>query len=280
MNLHVVNRYPALALVVLSAILFLTSCDSPNGPGNEEELNYSFEYKVFDENGGLLSVVSDKQVDENPIKASAGYFGYEFFPPWLLESIPENSPIDPESVKENQIYLIAETDLPEPSKTYSLRISFPDMQQWETGEYQLPNIPKEKHMELLRIMWELRQNNPFPGKFVPDRFKSNEAGVSNKMASVDYSETGFMTSSSYGVKIDSTGLLYRSTKGVVELTHTSDKVIEGSFTVELTGFPMEIIFFSDEFPENPELQMFTITGNFTAIPGDYDDLVETSESFL
>lgn len=155
------------------------------------------------------------------------------------------------------------------------------MQQWATGEYHLPSISKEKQLELLRFMWETRQNSPFPGESVRNQFpKSNETDVSNQYASIDYSDSGFLTENSYGIKIDSTGLFYRSTKGTVELTHISDDAVKGDFTVDLVGFPMKILFFSDEFPENPELQPFTITGNFTAIPGDYYDLADSLENIL
>ncbi len=265
----------------ITFLFFLNSCDTLNSSEKDEKTQFSFDYNVYNEHGELLSAVSDKQINDDPIKASAGYFGSEFFPPWLLENISENSPINPEDLKEKKIYLHAETELPETSKTYSLRLSFPEMQQWETGEYHLPSISKEKHLELLRFMWETRQNSPFSRKSLQSQFpKSNETDVSQKLASVDYSESGFMTANRYGVKIDSTDLLYRPTKGAVELTHISDDAVKGDFTVELLGFPMKILFFSDEFPENPELQMFIITGNFTAIPGDYYDLVDSSENIL
>lgn len=277
-----INTSIILALFsMMTFLFFLNSCDTLNAPEEKEKTQFSFSYNIYDEQGELSASVTDKQIDNHSIKASAGYFGSEFFPPWLLESISENSPIDPEDLKKKQIYLHAETELQETLKTYSLRLNFPNLQQWEPGEYHLPNISKEKHLELLRMMWEIRQNNPLPKKSVQSQFiKSNETIATEQTASIDYSESGFMTENTYGIKIDRTGLLYRSTKGAVELTHISDEVVEGNFTVELVGFPMEILFFSDEFPENPELEMFTITGNFKAIPGDYYDLVESSGTLI
>lgn len=270
------NRKYHLCARIVSFVVLLsfTGCDKLIGPGDEDTLSqYSFSYKIFDEAGELHAEISDKQINGEAIRASAGYFGSEFFPPWLLENSSESLPIDTEDLKKKQIHLHAEPNLTKVTTSHSLRFSFPGTQQWETGEYRLRNISKEKHLELLRFMWETRQRNPFPKKSVKGRFlKSNETNASKNLATIDYSESGFMTKNSYGVKIDSTGLLYQSLKGTVELTHVSDEVVEGDFTVELAGFPMNILFFSDEFPENPELQLFTVTGKFTTIPGDYYDL--------
>lgn len=142
----------------------------------------------------------------NSLTESAGFFGTEFFPPWLLEAVSDNSTLDPDDLKEHDIYLHAEAVDNEAKKVHSLRFRFPEIEQWETGKHQLPGISKQKLMEHFRLMWEVRQNHHHSKNKTQDQITGIFSAIpTEKMAAISYSETGFITENSYGIRIDSTG---------------------------------------------------------------------------
>ena len=264
-------------LAVSAIILFVKGCDSVSGPdSNETDLLHSFSYEIYDENGALITNISHKKIGGAKISASAGLFGNDFLPPWLLEGISEQTGLDPDELKKHEIYLHAETDQDAERNSASLRFSLSSEGHWQTGSYKATEITVEETLTFIETLWQARQNNrpDFSAKIL--KFDINNTEPSGQTVSINYSETGFATTTSYGVRIEPGGMQYFPIEGSVNIEGATDEILEGQFSTKLLGFPMDILYFSDEFPENPGYHIISISGNFTAVHGDYYDLVEST----
>ena len=268
-------------LAVSAIILFVKGCDSVNGPdSNETGLLHSFSYEIYDNNGALITNISHEKIGESGITASAGLFGNEFLPPWLLEGISEKTGLDPDELKKHEIYLHAETDQDAERNSASLRFSLSSEGHWQTGSYKATEITVEETLTFIETLWQARQNNRPDFSAKTPEFDTNSIEPSGHSVSINYSETGFATETSYGVKIEPDGFQYFVLDGSVNVENVSDDLLEGQFSTKFLGFPMELLYFSDEFPENPGYHIISISGNFTTVHGDYFDLVESATNLF
>lgn len=256
------------ALLMGVFILIISGCDVIGGLGNEELTQHQFSYKIYDENGELLKKVTQERIGGVEVERSLGLFGENFLPPWIVEG----SGLDPDDLRQHEIWLHADKGTNE--DVHTLRFGFPFMEQWKRGKYLLPEVSKEDWLELFKRMRENRQVHQYERYTIQNRLLiANSFEIREQMSSVGYYESVFATERSYGLRIDSTSYMYQSTGGYVELENITGDLLEGSFTVDVVGLPMKIIFFSDDLPEDPEFRMYHITGSFVTAYGDYDDLI-------
>lgn len=263
-----------VALLMGVLVLHMSGCDALNGADEEELIQQQFSYEVFDKNGELLKVVTYEHIGDTETEKSMALFGEHFLPSWIVEA----SGRDREDLKSHEIWLFADTGANGDCQCETVRFGFPFMEQWETGQYRVHEITKETWLERLRFIWESRENHESSENFgreeiIPER--TDDPSFSDKLtASVYYYEAAFITERSYGLSIEPEGYIYQSTGGQVELTDISGDHVEGRFTVDLLGLPMEEIFFADEFPDDPEVRTFRITGDFVAEYGEYHDFID------
>lgn len=268
-------------LAVTTIILFVKGCDNVSGPDSDEtDLLHSFSYEIFDESGELLTSITHEKIGDAEITASAGFFGNEFMPPWLLEAVSEQIGVDPEELKINEIYLHAETDGEADLNSATLKFSLPSADQWKTGNFHATGTTVENRLNFIKTIWQARQDNrpDFSAK-IPG-FEFNNTEPSGHVVSISYSETGFATETSYGVRIDPDGTQYFQLEGSLILDDATDNLLEGRFTTKLLGFPMDVLYYSDEFPDDPEYHIIHVSGSFTAVRGDYFDLMESTSKLF
>ncbi len=264
-------------LAVSAIILFVKGCDDVSGPDSDETgLIHSFKYEIYDDNGALITSISHEKIGESEITASAGLFGNEFLPPWLLEGISEQTGVDPDEFRKHEIYLHAETDDETDLNSTTLRFSLPSPEQWKTGKFHTTENTVENLLNSIHTLWQARQNNKPDFSAKTPGIDTNSIESSGQSLSINYSETGFATATSYGVRIEQNGMQYFPLEGSVNLKNVSDEILEGQFSTKHLGFPMDILYFSDEFPENPGYHIISISGSFTAVHGDFFDLVEST----
>ena len=268
-------------LAVSAIILFVKGCDDLSGPDHDETgLAHSFSYEIYDENGALITNISHENIGESEITASAGLFGNEFLPPWLLEGISEQTGLDPDEFRKHEIYLHAETDDETDLNSATLRFSLPSSDQWKTGKFHTIENTVENLLNFIKTLWQSHQNNRPDFSAKTPGFDTNSIDPSGQAVSINYSETGFATATSYGVRIEPNGVQYFPLEGSVNVENVSDDLLEGQFSTKFLGFPMDALYFSDEFPENPGYHIISISGNFTTVHGDYFDLVESATNLF
>jgi S1-C subfamily serine protease len=238
-------------------ILFVSGCEATGGMDDEELAQHLFSYEVYDESGTVLKEVTHERIGDTEVEISFGLFGEQFMPPGLVESIAEKTGRDPEEYNMHEIWLHAETDDGEEGHFVTLRFNFPFTDRWEAGGFTVFEVSEEKWVERLRSMWErfedFRNKAHAKPNLLPNTIRFEPGpGEQKQKAGMQYYDSPFVTERSYGMPIDRTSNMYQVTGGSVELETVSDDRVEGSFSADVIALPMEVIFFADEFPDDPE----------------------------
>lgn len=252
--------------------LFLTGCNLTDTNENSVVPEPGFTYEITDENGATIGKVSDRQVDEIDVETGVGLFGNEFLPTEMLDRISERFGIAPELFKRNEIILHAESGVEQDIHFASLRFKFPAAEPLNPGSYQIFSLNEEQLLQTLRNFWDFGRNHrPF------NNFKMlrNTASKQNLMTS----DTVFANYFEFGFGLQNNQYVYFSKGGTVDIESVTDERVNGSFSLELTGIPV-LIFELDEFPDEPELRSIRIIGDFTAEPGDFEDLKQLRFNLL
>lgn len=253
------NFFKFLVAFLMTALLF--SACSVSGDDDREAAHH-FNYQVFDEQGEMISSVSDESDDDTEIETSLGLFGDSFFPEWIAEEIG----LDPSILKRNQIYLHAENGATGDVRFATLNFAFPRLYEWETDTYEVFSVSEENWLETLRRFWEHRHDrlngNLSDGAGLE---KLNDDRWFSGMVSANYND--------FGIGTRNLNFIYVTTGGEVEITSISDSRLEGIFTIDISGLP-GLLFNADTFPEKPAMNRYTITGSFAAVPGDFEDLLQ------
>lgn len=245
---------------ILMATLLISAC-SVSGDDDREAVHH-FNYQVYDEQGEMISTVSDETNDESEIETSLGLFGDRFFPEWIAEDLG----LDPSILQRNQIYLHAENGVTEDVRFATLNFSFPLLSDWKTDSYEVFSITEENWIETLRRFWEERR----------DRLDGNlsiESDMENLEDDRWFSGNVNANYNDFGIGTGNLNFFYVTTGGEVEITSVSADRLEGTFTIDISGLPGSILN-ADSFPDEPEMNRYTITGSFAAVPGDFEDLLE------
>ena len=240
---------------------FLLSACSVSGDDDREPV-HQFTYQVFDEQGEMISTVSDETSGETEIETSLGLFGDSFFPDWIAEDLG----LDPSILQRNQIYLHAENGVTEDVRFATLNFAFQRLSDWDIDSYEVFGVTEENWIEVLRRIWEERR----------DRLSGNlsdEAGAESLDDDRWFSRKVNANYNDFGIGTKNLNFMYVTTGGEIEITSVSDDRIEGSFTIDISGLPGSIMS-ADSFPDELNMNRYTITGSFAAVPGDFEDLLE------
>ena len=263
MNTIINRRYYFLPTLAFSLLLFISGCNV-TGDSNTELPEPGFSYEIIDENGETINRVTHEKVDEQIVETSLGLFGNEFMPTEILEELSEQRGLDPELFRRNEIILHAESGIDQDVHFASLRFTFSNANPFQDGSFQISSVDKEHLLDVLRIFWEMRRDRtPFKNK---NQLLENEylfSGPFNESVNMNYFEFGF------GLQVNR--YIYFSTDGNLDVQSVTDERVSGSFSVELAGVPI-LIFDLEEFPVEPDFKEIRIVGEFTAEPGDFEDL--------
>ncbi|MDX1637161.1 MAG: hypothetical protein R3281_04265 [Balneolaceae bacterium] len=251
--------------------LLLSGCELLGLSGGEEkeEPVSRFSYEVIDQERNVTKSVTNQQVEETEFETGLGLYGDQFLPPSLIE----NFDVPPELFRRHEIYLHAENGVDEDVQFVSLRFGFPLMESWEAARYTFPETTKEELLERLRMLRDRFRGNTGSraGLFV------NEPGsellqTNEHVATMSYFDSGLVTRRSHGKLIELGNYFYQAIGGYIELTDVYGERIKGQFSVDMISLPMDLLFFSDTFPENPDVDTYRIVGEFETVPGNYADL--------
>lgn len=263
----IIIKQSIVALFTGVLVLLLGGCEMM---GEQDKQKHRFSFEILDENGELLRQVTHERVGGVEIETSLGLFGDNFLPPRSAAELAERLGIEPDELRKHAIYLHAENSSREAGEEVhflALNFSFPGMEHWESGTYRVSaSITIDRWLEALRNIWELRQEQREgpQAKQGPPLYEK-QTDMEEPSMDVNFTERVF---GSQGESHLST--LYLPTGGHMELEEVSGDNVAGNFSLDMAGLPAEILS-ADEFPEDPEIRNYRITGNFVAEYGDYQD---------
>ncbi len=241
-------------------ILLLQCGEQKERPLNNDDVSV-FEIQLLDNRGQVLQHVRQDTGKSINTKVSLGVFGEKFHP-----TQTDNGQVEKNDAEIHEIYLHLENNSnPEP-EFVSLNFSFPAMNKWKPGEYKQPKISKENRINAVHKYWELRKEQQ-KGAHRPG------SGVSSYQ-DLDESDVfiNFITSSKgINPEYKRQRHIFYSHGGSVTLDRVGDEQIRGAFSVKVTGVP-ESLFDSKEFPDDPKMQTFQLTGEFDVVRGDHETL--------
>lgn len=250
-------------IFLLCSTFILLSCDRDDDTYQANEA--SFDFELLNENGESVSHVSNQSVDELEIDKSLAIWGNEFRPDFLSDRWQHDFP------EPYQIFLHAEREENDEIGFISLNFSIPVGKELTPGEYQQVELNKERWLESLKRMWEMRQENA-KGAQIQNNYQhpvlEHMHDIEPGNVTVNYFESGFGRSA--------TPRIYAAMSGSMTLDEVTDEFVKGEFSVEVSGISWDFLEKSD-FPENITTTNYQIVGSFTAGKGDYEDLREIRE---
>jgi len=256
-------------LLVLPALI-LQSCDFSTG-SEEIRPDHSFEVSIFDEDGNSLAEISRHSSDNEPGVSSIALFGNEFIPEHVRESFAEGSDSEPEDFLQNEIYLHTAPSASNGENDLTLHFILTNEAGFASKEYPLIDLPEEYFKESLKRSWERNQkmeNTSFPENDV--RFQDSVAD-NGAMAALSFYQKGFISDLGFGNPVSADRYLTLTRSGYIELTNTDESQIEGAFEAEIQAVLGEVLF-GDEFPDELDIEVYTIRGSFKAKAGGLEDL--------
>jgi hypothetical protein len=227
-------------------IILMTGCNIFEGSG-ESTPKAQFSYEIMDRDGNIVAAVSHDQVQNQATERYASIFGDRFLPEWMIES----GNLPPDVMNKLEIWLHAETGNNEMVQT--LRFSFTELNEWKEGRFDFPAISEENWIQMMKLVWENRQHNLNAEPENHFKFISEKSQSGGSAAGANYYEARFATEYSYGLPIDSTKVKYQVASGFIDLEQVSIDFVNGNFLMDVLGLPMEVIYFSEIFPQEPEL---------------------------
>lgn len=256
-----------IVYVLVIGLLFVVSCDRLNSTDNLEiPENHSFSIEFIDESGSIVEQYSHLTTDEFEIENSFGLFGDNFLPPDIVEMITSQTPITPEQLRRDQIYLHAEKEVEDEIFHVTLNFRFQNQDEWKTGSHYVTQYSEEYWIERFRISWEIFRNEDPTGSGGLRSIPFHETSpMPSQQVVVNYLQQGFS-----GV---SKPYFFHSLGGVVELEEVHDQFLTGRFNIELLGLPNDV-YQMDEFPDELDTVRYSVAGEFTVLNGDYQDLAE------
>ena len=280
---RIIYKYSAIVLLIVVSTAGCDVFNSDNDDATNREPFFNFE--VQDENGEIITAASSEQLNGDEIETGIGLFGEEFIAPDFIERLQEHAEfeIDPESFRQRQIFLHAEEGIGDSIRYATLNFKFLKLDEWKEGRFEVHGFSKEQRVNLLRNTFERHRRN----QEAIEAFMNGE--IPQDTSYVDSTNTHFSLFDlfdSFSLTEQTIIMNFAQTKssdfpkyllmpvdGVVDLESVTDDRIEGSFNIILGGIQTEI-FLGDEFPENPDLQLFDMRGDFVTKRGNYVDLTE------
>lgn len=266
-----INKYYFLPTLALSLLLFISGCNT-TGDSNTELPEPGFSYEIVDENGITINRVTHEKVDEQNVETSLGLFGDEFIPPEIFEQLIQQLEVDPEIFKRDEIILHAESGIDLDVHFASLRFTFSNTNPLRTESFQISSFEKEQLLSIIRIFWEMRRNqSPFKNFNPSFENEFQLVGPLDEVVNMNYFEFGF--------GLQEQQYIYFPTDGTLDILSVADERVSGTFSIDLAGIPVGILD-HQEFPDEPEFKEIRIVGEFTAEPGDFEDLKRVRTDLL
>jgi hypothetical protein len=264
------NRWTFLLLIIPA--LILQSCDL--SPGSEDiRPDHSFEVSMFDEDGNNLGTITHHSTEPEAGVNSIAVFGDDFIFPRFKESLSEalNVPID--EIFQNEIFLHTASDESNGSNGLTLHFILSPETSFSPKTYPFIDFPEEYFIESLKRSWEITRYNPEdisypePGDSIPDYLADSDV-----LANLTFHQKGLISGLDFGFPVKADRYIAMTRAGFIELTTSFEDQIEGTFEAEIQAVLGEVLL-GDEFPDELDIEVYTVSGSFTAKAGDLDDLV-------
>jgi hypothetical protein len=260
-----------IILLLIIPALILQSCDL--GPGSEEiRPDHSFEVSIFDEDGNNLGTITQQSTVPEPGVNSFAMFGNDFIFPGFKESLSETLDLPIDEIFQNEIFLHSASDESNGRNGLTLHFVLYPETSFSPKTYPFIEFPEEYFKASLKRSWEITNNNPedisypAPGDSIPDYLTDSDA-----LANLTFRQIGLISELDFGFPVKADRYITMTRTGFIELTASGEDQIEGNFEAEIQAVLGEVLL-GDEFPDELDIEVFTIRGTFTAKSGDLDDL--------
>lgn len=261
-----------LLIFTANLMFYMAGCDITGERDSTELPEPGFNYEIVDENGITINRVTHKKIDELEVETSLGLFGNEFMSAQLLEQLTQQLGLDQEMFRRDEIILHAESGIDQDVHFASLKFTFPKSAPFGTGSHQISSLPKEHLLNIIHIFWEMRRDRM-------SAIKLNQSLNNESQIIGSFDDSVQMNYFEFGFGLQDIQYMYFSTGGNLTINSVTEERISGSFSVDLAGIPI-LIFDLEEFPAEPELREIRIIGEFTAEPGDFEDLKQIRTDLL
>lgn len=241
-------------------VLLLQCVEQKERPLKNDEVS-AFEIQLLDKRGQVLQHILQDSDESTDTQVSLGVFGENFHPVQT-----DNNQNEKNDVSVHEIYLHLENNHKPDPEFVSLNFSFPALNKWKPGEYRLPNISKENRINAVQKFWELRKEQQ-KGAHRPGSGVSSSRNHHENEVLVNYITNG----KGVNQENEQQRNIFYSHGGRVTIDQVGDEKIRGAFSVKITGVP-ETLFDREEFPDEPQMQTFQLTGEFGVVRGDYASL--------
>jgi len=261
-------------LLLIIPALILQSCDFGTG-SDDIRPEHSFEVGIYDENGNNLATITHHSSDNVPGVNSIAVFGNEFIPEEVRENFAESSDSDPEDFLQNEIYLHTGSNVSNGDSNLTLHFILSPETHFAAKTYPLIELPEEYFKESLKRRWK-RANQNTESISLPEHGDHMQDVITDKdaLAYLGFYQKGLISEFGFGNPVSTDRYLAMTRTGFIELTNSDESQIEGTFEAEIQAVFGELLF-GDEFPDELDIEVYTVRGSFTAKAGNLEDLIRT-----
>jgi len=265
-----------LSALFITSMLF-TSCDFISA-SEEIDPDHSFHAEILDQHGNVVSTITHDSSKDDLSSKSIAVFGDDFIPDRIKESIAENSDFSPEDILQNEIYLHIASNLSEDDSYATFRFTFARGTDFKPGKFHFMNFSEDdfrKSIERIRNRLDEISGSLALSELIdtPSEFVDNSI-----VANVDFRQRGFIPDINFENSISDNTYFIAETGGFIEITDITEAQLSGIFETNMMAVSSEILTL-EEFPEDFQIDNYTLKGTFTAKAGDLEDLASTSDHF-
>ncbi|MCC5940223.1 MAG: hypothetical protein JJU37_01670 [Balneolaceae bacterium] len=269
------KKFQLLPLFILF-IFVIQACDFSSGSDEITQEN-SFEATVYDEAGKIVTTINHNSTNNKGQINSFAIFGNDFIPDRIKENLAENTGLSPEDFLQGEVYLHVESGQ-EDNNHATFRFTIARDQGFVPKKYIFAELDEEILVKRLKNIWNFMRESS-GNSLLTNRIDSPDHGLNiEDYANFEFYQKGHILGKNFENRVSEDSYNVSTSSGYLEIVEISEKEMKGNFTSTILAFPGSI-FFGEEFPDEIDFIRFTIEGSFTAILGDYEDLIRTTNHF-